>query len=345
MNQILVSPHSLSVSLAEIIHRLEEEADGFLAIVDADHHFLGTITLRDVRRGILHQKTSWREMINVEAYKLTTQQLPISPKQLGIQTNQAFIPVVDSENKLVEIIKIDPAYRVSFPNQVVIMAGGLGKRLGELTRDLPKPMLPMGHKPVLHIIIETLVEQGFREFFLCLNYKSEVIREYFGDGSSFGATIAYVEESSPMGTAGSLSLIKESFQHPFFVMNGDLITTLNLQSLLQFHREKEAIATMCLHEYNQQMPFGVVHTRNSKILSLEEKPYHKYFINAGIYLLNPAALDYLPYHTACDMTTVFDSMLQADEAVHAYIINEFWVDIGQTETYESTRNYFTHFNL
>lgn len=345
MNQILVSPHSLSVSLSGIIRRLEEEADGFLAVVDGENTFLGTITTRDIRQGILNRKTTWREMVNHEAFRIHAQQLPLNGNQQTLPGNQLYVPVIDANDKLVDIMKLDPTYQVSYPNRVVIMAGGLGKRLGELTRKLPKPMLPMGHKPVLHIIIETFVEQGFRDFILCLNYKSEVIREYFGDGSSFGATITYVEESHPMGTAGSLGLIQDAFEHPFFVMNGDLITTLNLHSLLQFHREKEAMATMCLHEYNQQMPFGVVHTRNSKILSLEEKPYHKYFVNAGIYLLNPSALSYLPKGKASDMTTVFDSMIQADEAVHAYIINEFWVDIGQTETYESTRNVFSHFNL
>ena len=344
-NQVLEYSASTSISLLEIIEQLETSADGFLAVVDSNHHLIGGITNRDIRRGVLNRKISVEEMINQEVFRLQTDQLPLSSTQNCFPTNQGYIPVVDSANRLVNILKIAPNQRPSYPNRVVIMAGGLGRRLGELTRNIPKPMLPMGHKPVLHIILETFMEYGFREFYLCVNYKSEVIREYFGDGSSFGANITYVEEAHAMGTAGSLSLISEAFEHPFFVMNGDLITTLNLQALLQFHREKESMATMCLHEYNQQLPYGVVHTRNSRILSLEEKPYHKYFVNAGIYLLNPEAIHFLPQNQACDMTTVFDRMLQADQAVHSYIINEFWVDIGQTEVYETTRNFFSHFNL
>lgn len=345
LKQILVFPPSKTMSLDEVIVKLEQEADGFLAVVDDKNKLLGVLTNGGIRRGILLQKTAICDLIDTEAFRIKAEQHPQFSSQEAFPTNQRYIPIVDHDNHLLDIFKIPQHQQAAYPNQVIIMAGGLGRRLGELTRDVPKPMLPMGHKPVLHIILDTFIEHGFREFYFCVNYKSEVIREYFGDGSSFGARIQYIQEPYPMGTAGALSLIQTKFTHPFFVMNGDLITTLNLHSLLSFHKEKEAIGTMCLHEHNQQLPFGVVHTRNSRILSLEEKPFQKYFVNAGIYLLNPEALSYIPHGKPSDMPSVFEQMLQAQEAVHAYTINEFWVDIGQMETYESTRTFFTQYKL
>jgi len=216
----------------------------------------------------------------------------------------------------------------------VIMAGGLGRRLGELTRKLPKPMLPLGHKPVLHVILERLKAYGYRDIYLCLNYKANIIREYFGDGSKMGLHISYVEESSPLGTAGALGFLKDKIHTPFLLMNGDLITTLNFESLREFHHEKEADVTLCLHEYSYKLAFGVVRTHQSRVLSLEEKPYQTQYVNAGIYMLQPEVLQTIQPEAPKDMTTVIEELIQRKQSVHAFHINGFWLDIGKLEDYE-----------
>ncbi|WNJ19264.1 nucleotidyltransferase family protein [Pontibacter sp. G13] len=341
MNSVLTYHDDLS--LEDVIRTMEERTCGSLVLIDAEAHLVGLITDGDIRRGILDHKEEVKEFIQTQPICLSPDSHRPSVIREAQSKRQAFIPEVDHAGKLVKVIEIPSHHLPRHPNKVVIMAGGLGLRLGELTRRFPKPMLPLGHKPVLHIIVDSFVEQGFTDIYMCLHYKSEIIKEYFGDGSNFGAQITYFEEPQPLGTAGPLGMISEGLDEPFFVMNGDLVTTLNFENLLHFHLEKEAIATMCTHEYNQRLPYGVVNTRNSKILSLEEKPYHKYFVNAGIYVLNPQVLDLIPTGEYLDMTALFDGMIQQDLPVNAYIINEFWADIGQIRDYEAAQEVFTHY--
>ena len=329
--------YTSGLDLPAVLRQMEAQGEGFLAVIDAEGYLLGTITDREIRRGILQGHTLLPDFINSRPYTLQAGSAhPVPPGQPG-----RLVPVVDAAGRLLEVVRLATQDLLPLrPQPVYIMAGGLGRRLGDLTRDIPKPMLPLGHKPVLHYIVDAFVEHGFRHITLCVNYKAGVIREYFGDGHRFGAHITYLEETQPLGTAGPLGLIAEPPTVPFFVMNGDLLTTLNFENLLHFHLEKEAAGTMCIHEYNQQLPFGVVNTRNSRILAMEEKPYHKYFINAGIYVLDPAVLHLLRPGEALDMPALFDRMIQADLPTHAYTINEFWQDIGHVEDYQAARRLF-----
>lgn len=343
MKQTLVYHPELSVR--DVMRAMEATGEGFLAVVDEHNRLLGTISDSDIRRGILNNRTQVMEIINQEPIKILQGAALSQAVQEGKSRQSRYIPVVDESGKLLELIPIHGQLFKTRPNKVVIMAGGLGRRLGELTEDLPKPMLPMGHKPILHIILDSFLEYGFRDFYFCVNYKSGIIREYFGDGRSFGANITYVEESQALGTAGAISLIEEVFDSPFFLINGDLITSLNFDSLLNFHMEREATGTMCIHEYSQQLPYGVVNSRNGRILSLEEKPFHTYYINAGIYVLNPEVKSRIPLGQPFDMTTLFEQLVAEDFEVNAYIINEFWADIGQIRDYEQTRQVFSKFGI
>ncbi|MDX2248444.1 MAG: nucleotidyltransferase family protein [Bacteroidia bacterium] len=343
MKQTLV--YHTDLSFRDVMRVMEANGEGFLAVVDDDHKLLGTISDSDIRRGILNNRTQVMEIMNLEPMTILRGTTLPTAVQEGKSRQSRYIPVVDESGKLLELLAIKGQLLKSRPNKVVIMAGGLGRRLGELTEDLPKPMLPMGHKPILHIILDSFMEYGFRDFYFCVNYKSGVIREYFGDGKSFGANITYVEESQALGTAGALSLIEAPFDAPFFLINGDLITSLNFDSLLNFHLEREATGTMCIHEYSQQLPYGVVNARNGRILSLEEKPFHTYYVNAGIYVLNPEVKSRIPYGQPFDMTTLFEQLVAEDFEVNAYIINEFWVDIGQIRDYEQTRQVFSKFGI
>lgn len=334
-----------SLTLKEVLQQMETQRVNYLAVVDKNGKLMGSISGEEIRRAILTNKTLVKDFLNpypVKAIEGT------DLKKLYTQLQKKYsshLSIVDEKMNLLEVKKVKPGELTRKENPVVLMVGGLGKRLGELTKDLPKPMLPLGHKPILQLIVESFVGYGFRDFYFCVNYKAEAIKEYFGDGTAFGIDITYVEESQPLGTAGPLSLIEQDWKLPFIVMNGDLITTLNFESLLNFHLERAGMATMCIHEYNYQLPFGVVNSRNAKILSLEEKPQQKFHVNAGIYVLDPKVLDYLNKNEPLDMTTFFERLIQQEEAVFSYFINEFWIDIGQVKDYEATREIFRYYNL
>lgn len=334
-----------NLTLRDVLKQMEIQQVDFLAVVDKSGKLLGSISEGDIRRAILTHKFWVKDFLNPYPVKAV---VGTDLKKLQAQLQKkyvSYIPIVDKDMKLLEVRKVHPAEVMLKKNPVVLMVGGLGKRLGELTRDLPKPMLPLGHKPILQLIVESFVGYGFRDFYFCVNYKAEAIKEYFGNGEIFGIDITYIEEKKPLGTAGPLSLIQRDWDLPFIVMNGDLITTLNFESLLHFHQERAGTATMCIHEYNYQLPFGVVNSRNAKILSLEEKPQQKCHVNAGIYTLNPSVFSYIKKDEYLDMTTLFDRLIQEEEAVYSYFINEFWMDIGQTKDYESTREIFSQYNL
>ncbi|MCI4667368.1 MAG: NTP transferase domain-containing protein [Bacteroidia bacterium] len=344
MKKYTISYHD-GLSLRDVLSIMEIRHVNYLALLDPKGCLMGSISEADIRKAILTNKTMVKDFFNPYPVK-AVQGADLKQMQLILKQNySSHLPIVDSNMKLMEVKRIEHGQVLKKKNPVVLMVGGLGKRLGELTRELPKPMLPLGHKPILQLIIESFVGYGFRDFYFCVNYKSESIREYFGDGESFGVNITYIEESKPLGTAGALGLIDENWNEPFIVMNGDLITTLNFESLLHFHLERGGMATMCIHEYNYQLPFGVVNTRNAKILSLEEKPRQKCYVNAGIYVLDPKVFAYLPHNEYLDMTTLFERMIQEDQAVFSYYINEFWMDIGQVKDYEATREIFSLYNL
>jgi len=220
------------------------------------------------------------------------------------------------------------------------MAGGYGSRLGALTKDTPKPMLPIGNKPILEYILNHCYEHGYTNIYISVNHKSEVIKSYFKDGSQLGLHITYIEEKEKLGTAGALSLIEEQLVDPLIVINGDILTTLSLEALLDYHVNLNSDATMCTREFEYQVAYGVVNLDGTRITSLEEKPIQKYLINGGIYVLNPQVLKYIPKNLYFDMTSLFQALLKEGKNVHAHSLNDSWIDIGQIEDYEAAKNNF-----
>jgi NDP-sugar pyrophosphorylase family protein len=218
------------------------------------------------------------------------------------------------------------------------MVGGLGTRLRPLTQDTPKPMLPVGGKPILQTIVEKFASYGFVNIVMCVNYKSEIIQNHFGDGSRFGVTIEYIFENERMGTAGALSLLSQRPEEPFFVMNGDLLTNVNFEHLLEFHEHHNAVATMCVREYDFQVPYGVVNIQEGKIITIEEKPVHKFFVSAGIYMLEPKSIEHIPSNTFYDMPTLFEKLIAMNENALSFPLREYWLDIGRMEEYEKANS-------
>ncbi|NRG05854.1 alcohol dehydrogenase, partial [Vibrio coralliilyticus] len=192
--------------------------------------------------------------------------------------------------------------------------------------------------PILHTIIERFSEYGYVNIIMCVNYKLNVIRDYFGDGSNFGVNIEYVTENHRMGTAGALSLISSKPNEPFFVMNGDLLTNVNFEHLHDYHINNKSIGTMCVREYDFQVPYGVVNVEDGRILSIEEKPMHKFFVSAGIYMLNPEALSYIPENKFYDMPCLFEALISKNKNTISFPLREYWLDIGHIDEYNKAND-------
>lgn len=311
-------------------------------IVDEKEKLIGTLTDGDVRRGLLNglDLNSPIETIifkTPSVAKITDSKEEILKIALSKKLHQ--IPIVYENGKVVGIQQIEELIKpIEKTNKVVLMVGGKGKRLGQLTDKIPKPMLKVGDKPVLHTIINNFVGYGYRNIVMCVNYKSNVIKDYFGDGSDFGVNIDYILEENQMGTAGALSLLKEKPKDPFFVMNGDLLTNVNFENIHDFYISNNANALMCVGGYDFQVPYGVVNIENSKILSIEEKPLHKFFVNAGIYMLSPEVLEYVPKKQFYDMTTFFERLISENKNVISFPLREYWLDIGHIEEYKKAKD-------
>lgn len=332
---VLVGPKT---SVQETIQIIDASALQIALVVNEDGHLLGTVTDGDVRRGILRNIPLDAPVETVMNVNPTTVR-PTQDRDEIIAVMRRLrlhhIPVVDAEKRVIGLEILDELLGSSRrENIVVIMAGGLGSRLKPLTDDTPKPMLPIGGRPILEIILRNFLECGFYKFYFCVNYKADTIQSYFGDGSRWDAEIQYIRESQKLGTAGPLSLLPALPERPLVVMNGDLLTKVNFGHLLDFHALHRASATMCVREYQLQVPYGVLTLDNHRILTIEEKPVQRFFVNAGIYILDPSSLELVPKHCYFDMPTLFEKLIQSRKQTAAFPVREYWLDIGQHADFE-----------
>ena len=334
-----------NATLREVIETINNGGSEICLIVDSGNVLLGTITDGDIRRGLLRGLTMDSLASQVMNTKPRTAAIGTDDKTLlKIITTEVLrqIPLVDDHGRVVGIRHIRNLTSLSTkrPNWVVLMAGGLGERLRPLTNDTPKPLLNVGNKPLLHSILEGFIKQGFVNLFISVNYHADIIKNYFGDGQRWDVNIIYLEEKNRLGTAGALALLPEKTTHPVIVMNGDLVTRVNFQSLLEYHEDQKASATMCVREYDFQVPFGVVSIENNRIASIDEKPIHRFFVNAGIYVLNPDLIERIPNSHRSDMTQVFEKAIAANLETAVFPIHEYWLDIGRIDDLEQAKSDF-----
>jgi len=228
-------------------------------------------------------------------------------------------------------------------NIAVIMAGGKGVRLRPLTNYCPKPMVKVAGKPILERIIRQLVNSGIKNFYISINYLGEMIEDYFGAGKKFGCQIRYLKEKKYLHTGGSLSLIKENISQPIIVMNGDLITPINFEELLNFHQKGKFAATMCVRPYEFEIPFGVVEEKKNKMISLREKPSSAHLINAGIYVLDPEVLTMIPKNQVYPLTKLFEKLLNQKSNIGVYQMREEWIDVGRLDELKKAQEEFITF--
>jgi dTDP-glucose pyrophosphorylase/predicted transcriptional regulator len=333
-------------SMEEAIATLDRVAVRIVLVVDAKRQLLGTVTDGDVRRALLKRRpleTAVKEI------------MCSSPKTAGKDWTRERILSVMEAYQLLQMPVVDEAgivigletlhgllNRPQRDNPVFLMAGGFGTRLRPLTHNCPKPLLKVGDKPILELILERFIAAGFHRFFISTHYMPEMIRQHFGDGSRWGVSIAYVHEDEPLGTGGALGLLPhEQIDLPLFLMNGDLLTTLNFLNVLEFHESHGGAATMCVREYEYCVPYGVIQSEGHRIRSMVEKPVQKFFINAGIYLLSPALVKSVQPGTRIDMPTLLEREIAAGRDVNMFPVHEYWLDIGRMEDFQRAQHEFT----
>lgn len=329
-------------SIRDAISSIDKSNGEIALVVDAALRLLGSVTDGDIRRGLLQGRQldePVSSIMNRQPKFVDADAPPIEASRLMRRLDIDQIPMLDDEGRVVDIIFRRDLGRVTQDSPlVVIMAGGKGERLRPITEQIPKPMIPLGGRPILETIIQRFKTQGFSRFALCVNYRAEVIREHFGDGEAFGVEIDYVEEPKRLGTAGALSLLRTRPDSPIIVTNGDVLTTMDYRKLLEFHYMHAAWATMCLNIFKYQLPYGAVEVDGHRILKVTEKPVQQFFINAGVYAISPAAFDLVPADTYFDMTTLFERIGEDYRA--AYPLHEYWLDIGQKPDLERAQSEF-----
>jgi len=328
-------------TLQHAINSLNETSFQIVLVVSADNVLLGTLTDGDIRRGMLRH-LSLDSVIDT----LINHDPLVVPPQLGreavlqlMQANRIHqLPVVDENRHVVGLHLLDelmaPRQR---SNLMVIMCGGQGTRLRPHTENCPKPMLPVGGRPMLEHIIEGAKAEGFSHFILAIHYLGGMIEEYFSDGSRWDVRIEYLREESPLGTAGAISLLEERPSLPFIVSNGDVLTDIRYGELLDFHCRHSAAGTMAVRLYESQHAFGVVNIQGVDIVGFEEKPITRSHINAGVYVLEPEALNLLQAGEHCDMPTLFERLQENSARTIVYPMHEPWLDVGRDTDLEQAR--------
>lgn len=332
-----------SATLREALTAIDRNIKGIVFVVDDHQRLIDSLTDGDIRRALLAGATL-DDVVAALRFRPERQSRP-RPITAGLETSRADIlalmrrhgvaqiPVVDEHGCLMGLYTLsDLTPDVEDSLEAVVMAGGFGQRLRPLTEDTPKPMLPVGDRPLLEHIVRRLRTCGIKDVHVTTHYRPEVIRRHFGDGSDFGVNINYVNEDEPLGTAGALRLLQRP-QRTMLVMNGDILTNVDFRRMKAFHDESQAKLTVAVRAYEYHVPYGVVESRDGKIISLREKPTFRHFVSAGIYMLDPAAFEFLDADGRVDMPDLIHALIDRGEVVASFPITEYWLDIGHHEDY------------
>ena len=338
-------------TLRDALVSLERSAAGIVLILDDDGKLQAVATDGDLRRAVLASiplgttLEAWapgHTGVGTDGGPVTAP-VDADPAELLHLMNEKGVeqvPLLDPEGRPVRLVharefltELERDHSVT----ALVMAGGLGTRLKSLTEKLPKPMLPVGDRPLMEHIIDQIRGAGIETVSISTHYMPQAIVEHFGDGDRFGVKIDYVEEGHPLGTAGAIGLLNE-LQSPLLVMNGDILTRVDLRAFSAYHRENDALMTVAVRKYDVQVPYGVVETNGSMLDRIVEKPVHSFFVNAGIYLMEPAVQGHIERGQRLDMTDLIERLLDAGERIAVFPVLEYWLDIGQPEDYERAKS-------
>lgn len=332
------------VTIGQAAKCLNDVPIKIVMVVDNHGVLQGTVSDGDIRRGLLEGldlKSPISKVLHRDALVVTSEITRDLVKQL-MEANKIYqIPIVDNSRRIIGLhLWNEITRKQDRPNVLVIMAGGKGTRLRPYTESCPKPMLHVAGKPILEHIIDRAKIEGFVKFALAVNYLGHLIEDYFSTGERFGVEITYLREKTPLGTAGALHLLAPTPEHPILVTNGDVIADIRYSEILDFHVRQSADATMAVRAYEWQHPFGVVETNGYEIVGFEEKPVARSHINAGVYVLQPSALQHLKPDAACDMPNMFALVRQAGGKTIAYPMHEPWLDIGRPDDLKQANESF-----
>jgi dTDP-glucose pyrophosphorylase/predicted transcriptional regulator len=329
---ILVSP---TATIQKVLKVIDSAALQFALVVDADNRLLGTVTDGDIRRALINDLPLSHPVSDIMFTTPTVGNINSSKRQLlelmnAKQLNS--IPIVDNGI----VVGLETIHHVTqkntYDNPVFLMAGGFGTRLKPLTDNCPKPLLKVGDKPILETVLLSFIKSGFHNFYISTHYLPEMIQDYFGDGSKWGVSINYVHEEQPLGTGGALGLLPKGLPNlPVIMMNGDVLTKVDLEALLAFHNDNNANATMCVREYEYQVPFGVIENEGHNIKSMVEKPTQRFHVNAGIYVVSRKIIEEVNNNEVIDMPTLLERHL--DNNVLMFPFYEYWLDIGRIDDF------------
>jgi dTDP-glucose pyrophosphorylase len=339
--QTLIGPDS---TLRDALERIDLCGCQMALVVDGNRRLLGILTDGDIRRGLLKGMSltdtvtsAMRSNPNCARDNDDRATILTLMRKLGVH----HIPVLNWDGVVVGLEMVED-FLLPRPREewVIVMAGGLGTRLKDLTRDTPKPMLKVGSRPLLETIVHNYADQGFRKFYFAVNYKAEQIESYFGHGNELGLEIRYLKETKRMGTAGALSLLPEKPTNPVIVTNADLLTKQDFGQMLDMHIQAGADATVGVRDYEMQVPFGVIYESNGRLKEIQEKPIHNFNVSAGINILSPQALNLVPENEFFDMPSLFETMLRSDMHVRVHRVDGYWLDIGRIHDYEKANSDF-----
>jgi len=323
-------------SISEAMTQLDKAATGVLLICDKARRLLGLLTDGDFRRAILRRKRLSEPCSTIaNSYPITAPVSVSSAEALRLMKEHDIsqLPLIDSEGKVQKLIlSKDIVPNRDLGLSAVVMAGGFGTRLLPLTEKVPKPMLPVGGRPLLELTLAQLRRAGIKNVNVTTHYLPETISKYFGTGEMFGVNLNYVQEEHPLGTAGGIKLLKEC-DDTILVINGDVITGAPFDAMLDYHRAYRADLTIGVRKYEVQVPFGVVDCQDVHVKGLEEKPSLSLFINAGTYLIEPVVRDFIPAGQRFDMTELISKLIEAGKTVVSFPIMEYWLDVGRHEDY------------
>lgn len=322
---------------------LDNNGKGIVLVLDKDKKLIGTITDGDIRRALLKGSSLDDEITQIVHSNPIMARCDMTKdeiKDIFIKKAIRQLPIVNDKLEVVDLISIN---EILMPdgkdNYIVIMAGGLGTRLKELTQELPKPMLKIGQDPILQHTINNFKQYGYNKIIMSVNYKAETIENYFQDGYAYGVRIEYIRENQRLGTGGGIRLAKEYLNEPFFVINGDIFTNLNAENMMEHHISKGFDITIGIRKYTNQIPYGIIDMDNEcKVKAIIEKPISSYMINAGIYCLNPDIINYLPKDEYFEITDLINICIADGRKVGCYEISEYWMDIGKIEDYVKANN-------
>jgi dTDP-glucose pyrophosphorylase len=322
-----------SATVREALEAITKNRHQAVMVVEASGRLAGIVTDGDTRRGLLRGVSIDGPVADLMNPRPTTAPTGI-PRDEALALMQRrhlrHLPIVESDGRLVEVLLLDDLlHPAALPNVAVVMAGGYGTRLRPLTDSAPKPLLSVGGKPLLEILVERLRAAGVQEIFFTVHYKSEMIEDHFGDGARLGVRIRYVREETPLGTAGGLALLPTALAAPFFLVNGDILTKCDFRAMLDFHRRWRADLTVGTVPHTVEVPYGVLEVEGEQLSTISEKPRLDFLINSGVYIVDPAALTLIPRGQPFDAPQLIPLLKQAGRTVVAFPIREYWLDVGR----------------